>query len=156
MDKKERSKSETTGFKNFYFGQKLVKRSSFHGHKFYVNFEHVLWIFHTPCLSLVWAHIFCDYFFCAPKWRKNIKEIKGKSQRIPKNIDSPKIDKKERSKSEKTGFWKFLFWPRTGHEILFSSSLAFCQFWACLLNFPQATPFTCLSSYFSWLLLLCS
>ena len=42
IDKKERSKSETTRFKNFYFGQKLVKRSSFRGHKFYVNFEHVL------------------------------------------------------------------------------------------------------------------
>jgi len=42
LDKKERSKSETTGFKKFYFGQKLVMRSSFRGHKFFANFEHVL------------------------------------------------------------------------------------------------------------------
>ena len=44
----------------------------------------------------------------------------------------------------------------TGHKILFSLSQAFCQFWARLLNFPQATPFTCLSWYFLCLLLLCS
>ena len=42
IDKKERSKSETTGLAKIYFGQKLVKRSSFRGHKFYVNFEHIL------------------------------------------------------------------------------------------------------------------
>ena len=42
--------------------------------------------------------LFCGYFFCAPKWRKNIKKIKWKSQRIQKNNDSPKIEKKERGK----------------------------------------------------------
>ena len=36
----------------FYFGQKLVTRSSFRGHKLSVNFEHVFWIFHRPHLSL--------------------------------------------------------------------------------------------------------
>ena len=41
LDKKERSKSETTGFGKFYFGQKLVTRSSFCGHKFFTNFEHI-------------------------------------------------------------------------------------------------------------------
>ena len=55
-------------------------------------------------------------------------------------------------------YWgqKFLFWSKTGHKILFSWSQAFYRFWPLLLKFSQATPFTCLSSYFLWLLLLCS
>jgi len=53
LDKKERSKSEIIGFKKFYFGQKLVTRSPFRGHKFFANFEHVFGIFHRPRLSLV-------------------------------------------------------------------------------------------------------
>ena len=151
-------------------------------------------------------------FFYAPKWRKNIKKIKRKSQIIHKNNDSPKIEKKEEGKSGTIsrgahrerhlsyvcvcrfpscsksyfccshhlihlvlGTWigqqlrqvleiliqlcwvqKILFWLKTCHKILFSWSQTFCQFWAHLLNFPQATPFICLSSYFLWLLLLYS
>ena len=41
---------------------------------------------------------------------------------------------------------KIFILAKTGHKILFSLSQAFYQFWACLLNFPHATPFTCLSS----------
>ena len=51
---------------------------------------------------------------------------------------------------------KIFILAKSGHKILFSLSQAFCQFWAHLLNFPLATPFTCLSSYLLWLLLLCS
>ena len=43
----------STGFKKIYFGQKLVSRSYFRGHKLFVNFEHIFWIFHRPRLSLV-------------------------------------------------------------------------------------------------------
>ena len=35
----------------------------------------------------------------SPKWRKNIKKIKRKSQRNPKNNDSPKTEKNEMDKS---------------------------------------------------------
>ena len=31
----------SAGVGDFYFGQKLVKRSSFRGHKLFVDFEHV-------------------------------------------------------------------------------------------------------------------
>ena len=41
------------GVEDFYFGQKVVTRSSFHGHKVFVDFEHVFWKFHRPRLSLV-------------------------------------------------------------------------------------------------------
>ena len=57
---------------------------------------------------------------------KNIKEIKGKSQRIPKNINRPKIDKKERSKSETTGFEKFYF----GQKLVMRSSFRGHKFYA--------------------------
>ena len=50
---------------------------------------------------------------------KNIKEIKGKSQRIPKSIGSPKIDKKERSKSETTGFENFILAKNWSRDPLF-------------------------------------
>ena len=83
------------GVGDFYFGQKVVTRSSFRGHKVFIDFEQVFWKFHRPRLSLVWAHIFCGYFFCAPKLRKNIKKIKRKSQNFPKNNDNPKNRKKE-------------------------------------------------------------
>ena len=87
------------GFEKFYFSKKLVTRSYFCGHKLFVHFKHILWIFHRPRLSLSKAHIFYAYFFCAPKWRKNIKKLKRKSQRIPKNNDSQK-QRKKRGKSE--------------------------------------------------------
>ena len=41
------------GVGDFYFGQKVVTRSSFCGHKVFVDFEHVFWKFHGPRLSLV-------------------------------------------------------------------------------------------------------
>ena len=39
--------------RDFYFGQKVVTRFSFCGHKVFVDFEHVFWKFHRPRLSLV-------------------------------------------------------------------------------------------------------
>ena len=57
----------TVGVRNFYFGQKLVTRCSFRGHRVFVDFEHIFGKFHRPRLSLVYAHIFCGYLFYAPK-----------------------------------------------------------------------------------------
>ena len=51
---------------------------------------------------------------------------------------------------------RFLFSSKSGHKILFLWSQGLCRFRARLLKIPQATSFTCLSSYFLWLLLLCS
>ena len=73
-----------------------------------------------------------------------------------KNINRPKINKKERSKSETTGFKKFYFSQKLVTRSSFCGHKFFANFLARPLNFPQAMPFTCLSSYFPWLLLLCS
>ena len=51
---------------------------------------------------------------------------------------------------------RFLFWSKSGHKILFSWSQGFCRFWSSFLKIPHAASFTCLSSYFLWLLILCS
>ena len=53
------------GFRKFYFGQKLVTRSSFRAHKLFVNFEHVFWIFQaTPFTNLssyfLWLLLLCS------------------------------------------------------------------------------------------------
>ena len=51
---------------------------------------------------------------------------------------------------------EFLDWPKSGHKILVLWSQGFCQFSSSFLKIPLATSYTCLSSYFLWLLLLCS
>jgi len=40
------------GVGKFYFGKKRVRRSYFRGHKLFINFEHVFWIFHMPRIHL--------------------------------------------------------------------------------------------------------
>ena len=93
--------------------------------------------------------------FKSPRWRP-------KSSSSPSRVSGPVCLKLVTQDAYGLRFrrstygWKILNWSKSGHKILFSWSQGFCRFWASFLNFPQATSFTCLSSYFLWLLLLCS
>ena len=54
----------------------------------------------TGHTSHLFRLIFSGYFFCAPKWRKNIKKIKRKSQSFPKKQRRPKKIEKRGAKEE--------------------------------------------------------
>ena len=83
---------------NFYFGQKLVTRSSFRGHKLFVNFEHVFWIStgHTFHLFELIFSVVTSFVLLS---EKNIKKIKRKSRSFLKKQRQPKkIEKREGQK----------------------------------------------------------
>ena len=46
------------------------------------------------------AHIFCGYFFCAHKWRKNIKKNKKKKSKFPKKTTIAQKNRKKREAKE--------------------------------------------------------
>jgi len=87
--------------------------------------------------------------------KKNIKEIKEKVKESQKNIDRPKLDKKERSKSEIIGFKKFYFGKNWSRDPLFVV-ISFLPILSTSLEFSTGHAFHLFKLIFSVVTFLCS